>query len=256
MALAVQFAAVIDSLDVAAFANQVKGEFPNRAEQPSRPPMEERFDEADLSPVRFQLLQGQPTPLFWFLSEDESQLLQVQQDRFAVNWRKVGTRAEYPRYGRLRERFTHYLGELTDVLSPEKQEALKADWCEVTYINQVDPMAAERPPLREVLSVLREPGSDFLPEPEDAQVATRFRIVEEGIPIGRLIVNANAAVRAADRAPIWILTLTARLKVTSDSVEGILSRLDLGREWVVRGFVDLTTERMHTTWGMRKGDTA
>jgi uncharacterized protein (TIGR04255 family) len=253
VALAVQFAPVIDSLDAAAYATQIKEEFPRRAEQPPRPSMEERFEEPDGLPFRFQILEEPPTPLFWFLTEDESQLIQVQQDRFALNWRKVASSPEYPRYPILRERFTEYLAELTDLLAAQGKEPLKPDWCEVTYINQIDPEDGQRLPLREVLSVVQEPTFSFLPEAEDAQAATRFRIVEHDNPIGRLIVNANAAVRAADRAPVWILTLTARLRVATESGEGILRRLDLGREWVVRGFVDLTTERMHTTWAMHKG---
>ena len=246
---------MIDSLDVATYASRIKEEFPRRAEQPPRPPMEERFDEPDGPPVSIELLQAAPLPLFWFLTDDQSQLLQVQQDRFALNWRKVQSSAEYPRYPLLRERFSHYLEELADVLSAAEKGPLQPDWCEVTYINQIDPEDGQRLPLRDVLSVVQDPAFDFLPEPEDAQAATRFRIIEDDAPIGRLIVSANPAVRAADRAPVWILTLTTRLKVASDSAEGILRRLDLGREWVVRGFVDLTTERMHTTWGMRNGVT-
>jgi hypothetical protein len=44
------------------------------------------------------------------------------------------------------------------------------------------------------------------------------------------------------------LTLTARGAPIGAGVAGALEFLDLGRRWIVRGFADLTTERMHIAW--------
>jgi uncharacterized protein (TIGR04255 family) len=39
-----------------------------------------------------------PRMRVWLLSEDESQLLQLQSDRFYLNWRRVSSAADYPRF--------------------------------------------------------------------------------------------------------------------------------------------------------------
>lgn len=257
VALAIQFEAAVESLDVATYGARIRSDFPKRSEQPPRPLLEERFDDLqEAPPFRLEILDRPPLSRFWFLSEDEGRLVQVQQDTFALNWRKLDASDEYPRYPALREKFIHYLGELQDVLSAEGKPDLAPNWCEVTYINHVGPDSdGNRLPLYEVLSVMREPSFRFLPGAEDAQAAARFRILEDDKPIGRLIVNANAAIRAVDRAPIWVMTLTARIRASEPNREAALSRLDLGREWVVRGFADVTTERMHQEWRMHEAST-
>jgi uncharacterized protein (TIGR04255 family) len=255
VALAVQFEEpTIDSLDVAAFSARVKEAFPRRTEQPARPPMEESFDEVpEGAQFRFEVLERQPLPRFWFLTEDESQLIQIQQDLIALNWRKVETTPQYPRYPTLRDSLTRHLGELQDVLSAEGKSMLRPNWCEVTYINHVGPdPEGHRIPLHEVVTLVRDVSGGVLPAAEDAQVAARFRIVENESPVGRLTVTVNPAFRAPDKAPIWVLTLTARLRSAEATLDAALARLDLGREWLGRSFRELTTPRMHAEWRLRE----
>jgi hypothetical protein len=52
-----------------------------------------------------------------------------------------------------------------------------------------------------------------------------------------------------------IMTLTARgfpirVAETSD-IEAAFAFFDLGREWIVKGFKDLTTPAMHKVWGIK-----
>jgi len=50
--------------------------------------------------------------------------------------------------------------------------------------------------------------------------------------------------------PIWILTMTARLlHHGEEDTLSVLNSLDTGHDWVVNGFVDMTSERMHDLWG-------
>jgi uncharacterized protein (TIGR04255 family) len=254
VALAVQFKdPVIDVFDVAAFSVRVKDAFPQRVEHPARPPMEESFDElAEQAPFRLELLDRAPLPRFWLLTEDQSKLIQIQQDFFALNWRKVESSLLYPRYGQLRQELLRYLGELQEVLTAEGKPLLQPNWCEVTYINHVGPDSeGQRVPLHEVVTLANAVGDGFLPAAEDAQAAARFRIVEEGRPIGRLTVSVNPAFRATDKVPIWVLTMTARIR-SEPSVDAALARLDLGREWLSRSFRQLTTSRMHEQWQLRE----
>ena len=38
------------------------------------------------------------TPRLWLMNEEESRLLQLQQDRLVVNWRKLPSDTPYPHY--------------------------------------------------------------------------------------------------------------------------------------------------------------
>jgi hypothetical protein len=65
----------------------------------------------------------------------------------------------------------------------------------------------------------------------------------------RLHVQLRRAVRQPDAVELLQLTLTARGTPKSESDKDILAWFDLGREWVVRSFTDVTTEKMHERWG-------
>jgi hypothetical protein len=56
------------------------------------------------------------------------------------------------------------------------------------------------------------------------------------------------AIRNEDGVEILQLTLTARGKPDGSDLESVLNWLDVGRQWVVRGFTDFTSEQMHTLW--------
>jgi len=92
----------------------------------------------------------------------------------------------------------------------------------------------------------------FLSGPEDIGLRVRYIIPGvDGSPIGRLLVSVDPAYRAEDDRPIYVLLLTARGRPIGQGIEGALGFLDIGREWIVRGFTSLTSPRMHEIWGRR-----
>jgi uncharacterized protein (TIGR04255 family) len=255
VALAVQFSEPkVETFDVAALGRRLRTELPRRLEQPARPPVEERFEGGPGPTVRFEVFTAPQMPRYWFLSDDETRLVQVQHDLIAHNWRKMGSGAEYPRFTVLREGLSRYLHDLSEVLAAEEKGELKPNWCEVTYINHIPAsIDSDRLALHDVVNMVSLMNSPtFLPEPEDAQFAARFRMEENGSAVGRLTLAAAPAVSATDGKEIWTLTLTARALATEATVASAFGRLNLCHEWVVRGFRDITTDRMHDFWGLRE----
>jgi len=104
--------------------------------------------------------------------------------------------------------------------------------------------------LGEILTVFEPQYSDdFLFKPEDVQTTLRYVLCDaQQQPIGRLHVNINSAYRSGDDHPMYVMTLTARGRPIGEGIEGALRFLDLGREWVVRGFTSITTSKMHKEW--------
>ena len=73
-------------------------------ERPPYEPPQERFG-TDERGVRFAFSDEVPSPRYWLVGKDKSELLQVQPNWFARNWRKAGSSDPYPRYEVIRQRF-------------------------------------------------------------------------------------------------------------------------------------------------------
>jgi hypothetical protein len=67
-----------------------------------------------------------------------------------------------------------------------------------------------------------------------------------GAFVGRLHATVQSVMRLTDGAHMFVFDLTARGQVGEGT-----AFFDLGREWIVRSFKELTTPEMHEIWGMR-----
>jgi hypothetical protein len=67
---------------------------------------------------------------------------------------------------------------------------------------------------------------------------------------GRLYVSIQPVIRARDALEVLQLNLTARGAPASSKTEDVFKWLDLGRQWIVEGFTDFTTNEMHKLWGL------
>lgn len=210
-----------------------------------RPPMNFEFS--------FQQLEA-PLPLrALFFSADETELVQLQRDRFVRNWRKA-TGEPYPRYEAIRKSFREQFESLRTFIADRKLGECVPNQCEVTYVNHI-PWGRDGQPredLSEVLTGWAAKTSDpFLGVPEQVDLAARYVIQGPAAPIGRLHVAANPTYRADDLQPLLSLTLTARGRPASGGIDEVMNLLDLEREHVVRGFASITTPDMHKRWGRR-----
>ncbi len=230
----------------------IRDDFPGLQEQPALPAQREEFGLVVGPQVEFMM--QPPAPRYWFVSGDDTRLIQLQPDRIMYNWRKTHPAQEYPRYRQLRPDFERFLHMLLELLAEDERSLARPDWCEVTYVNHILPGDGEktRPPLHEVVRVVEAPP----PSPpgielEDVQLTQRYLLKKEGAsaPSGRLHVTAVPAVRNADQMPMYALTLVARGQA-GGSVEGALAFIDQGRELIVTTFRDITTPSMHGRWGL------
>jgi uncharacterized protein (TIGR04255 family) len=260
VALSVQFEpiAALRNLQMGLIWEIFRTDFPGTEEHPPLAPAFEEFGIPSPLQPRIRVERVPPVPRCWFLSADGTQLIQVQQDRIVHNWRRGGADASYPRYGALRDRFRAEIDKVCRFLARERLGELRLNQCEVTYINEValDGQMRRHGQLEELLTVWRPDYSDgFLPEPGDVSLTARYVIPDPaGNPIGRLNVALRPAYRTGDSAPVMILEPTARGKPLQDDVEGAFQFLDLGHEWVVRGFASITTSSMHSQWDRTNDD--
>jgi uncharacterized protein (TIGR04255 family) len=226
--------------------------YPFCEERSPLPPSREDLGKPSPPTFSVSLFGVPPSPAVWFLAADRSELLQVQRDRFSRNWTRPSPEvAEYPSYDRLLPEFEQEFMEFSEFLMSENLGKPTPVQCELTYVNPL-PAGQGWERLGQVGDIFAPWSGSYsdasLPEPEDIQVNTRFRIVtESGEPVGRLSIALQPG-WAPDGGPLMLLTLTARGRPLSPDVTGVHRFLDLGHVWIVRGFTTLTTPHMHEIW--------
>lgn len=202
--------------------------------------------------VKFEIIQGAVEQRIWFVSESGNELIQLQSDRFIHNWRKVGEGDTYPRYQSIRKTFETEAKVLMDFIAERKLGSIHPTQCEVGYINHLSAGFGwkNQGEMKDILEPWAGNFNDeFLPTPEDIRIQMRFPIYgPEQIAIGRLHMSCEPSFRKIDGHPMLQLNLTSRGRPLSSDLDGILGFLDLGREFVVRGFSAVTSKNMHAHW--------
>jgi uncharacterized protein (TIGR04255 family) len=231
--------------------NEIRDRFPKTEEHGELPTHIERSPERPQPSVGFQFetLEAPPAPRFWFTDEQGTELIQVQRDRFIKNWRKVGEGDSYPRYETVRAGFDQDFSDFSHFVSRNQLGSIRVNQCEVTYINHIVSGTGweTHADISKVFSMWQQPPSTFPGQAQDVTFRARFPISDptNGF-VGRLHVTLQPVTRLLDGAPMFLLDLTARGQVGEET-----DFFNLGREWIVRSFAELTTPTMHKIWGRR-----
>jgi uncharacterized protein (TIGR04255 family) len=238
-------------LAVAALAQELGADgFPRLEEKAGYEAPTEAFGPgASVQKVSLELLSGPPPTRYWLLNEVGDELLQIQPNWLAANWRKVAPEAEYGRWGSRWDAFASWLGRVEGLLT--SAGGLHHEQVEVTYINHIERAGVweTHADAASVFSFVTPIAGKFLPAAERMASDAAFVIADrEGAPLGRLHATATPAFKRPTGEPIFVLNLTARGKPPTPDVAGVRAFAELGHEWIVRGFADLTTPEMQTAW--------
>lgn len=184
-----------------------------------------------------------------YVGDDKHSILQLQNGLFVFNWKKDSLDDEYPKYEQfVRPSFEKYWNQFLAFLKDEDLEEPKAVQCEVTYVNHIPKGEAwdDVGDWSTVFNFLSFPSEmNFLSVPESANIDLAYLIPEKR---GRLRAKIRRAIRISDRCDVIALHLIARGRPESSALDGIVDWFELGHEWVVRGFTELTTKKMHQIW--------
>lgn len=228
-----------------------KPEYPHCQEVPPLEPVIEHFGESPAPQLRFT--EVPPLPRIWFIHADDTGIIQIQRDRFLHNWRKRRPEQEYPRYHAVIEMFRDRLSRLRSFLSEAELGTVEPLQYEMTYINHI-PQGEGWNALSEIGNVFPDfnwqgARPRFLPELEGMNWRTAFVLPERA---GRLYVTIRRVVRRSDGRPILLFELTARGIGEDRTSDAMWAWFDLAREWIVRGFTDLTGEGVQKAVWRRK----
>jgi uncharacterized protein (TIGR04255 family) len=260
VALAVEFLPLMHwrSAHAGRYWARVGADYPQIQEMPPLLSQIERFGDelrqAQFAPPHVPMQMLDPTWVrSWLISSNGTNLIQVQRDRFIVNWRRSGTGEKYPRYQReMRPRFEREWRNFQEFVSEIQLGPIAVQQCEVTYVNYIYRGIAWDS-LSEGLSLFSYwsggGSAGFLSAPESINLSGSFIMPND---IGRLHFTIQRVVVVEDQKEAIQFTLSARGRPETADDHGVLKWMDLGREWIVRGFTDLTTKKAHDIWRMRK----
>lgn len=224
-----------------AFWNEIRADYPKFEVHPP------------IGEISFAFSAAAPEAIFnlpvrcWFINEESNRLIQVQNNRFFHNWRRPTPDAPYLHYEKLKPVFEKEWGRFCDFLSRHSLGAPNVLLCEVSYINHLS-RGVGWDSFSDLSLVFPSVGSldgKFVGKPETALVNSTYVMPMNE---GRLRVAIQPAVRQTDGKEIIQLAITASCRPGSPETAGLMRCLDYCREWVVRGFDDLTSAHMHSIW--------
>ncbi len=187
---------------------------------------------------------GLPLPRVWFINSFDDQLIQFQTDRFYFNWRRK--EREYPRYHSVINNFESVLNAIKYFINDNELGAFEPIEYELSYINHIPKGIGWNTidDLPEIFSnfIWDKTKTHFLSKPEDVNWTLKFLFDDQK---SQLTVGLKQAIRTEDRLPILIFELNTTGITQEDNIH---NWFDLAHHWIVLGFTDLTTEKMHKIW--------
>lgn len=181
------------------------------------------------------------------ISASGSEIVQVQRDWFAYNWRRQSG-AKYPRYTANREAFESTWTSFADFAETAFGVSVKPHQAEVTYVNEIQ--AGVELSYSNLFTMLNQVNLGEGAESFDNVAVKGSSLIKgQGEPIGRLHVALSPSRDRFSGQPIYLLNLTARGPVEGD-FSSILSFMDIARRSIVEGFKALTTPESHERWNL------
>jgi uncharacterized protein (TIGR04255 family) len=218
---------------------------------PYAAPTEVFTRKSNVPELSLDLAEVPPFPRFWFTAASGDELLQLQSNWMACNWRKVAPDAVYGRWRSRRDAFQERFRQLSEWVA-DRDVRLIPNQCEVTYINHIHPMDGIWQAHAEAYRVFR-PLSPLPSLPpvylEDEILQASYIIGSQDEPAGRVHVKVQPAFSLKDDAPIFVMELTARGAPRSSSLDGVMDFLDQGRRAVATIFDSITTPEAQEGWG-------
>jgi uncharacterized protein (TIGR04255 family) len=221
-------------------------EFPKVQELPPLPPSFETFGRPQSARINFGIVTGASHNRFWFISENEDELIQFQNNRLLHNWRKVGGRTNpYPRFENIFPKFEAEISKLERYFTNFSYEPLNINQCELTYLNHILLTEEDSTSIDKWIRLINLETFAL----EDFTLIFRKIIRDEGgNPCGRLICESHTAINDKEE-PLILLTLIVRGAPKEPNISSALDFLRDGRETIVNCFDEITTEFAHEKWG-------
>jgi uncharacterized protein (TIGR04255 family) len=236
------------SLLASALWNRVKPRFPVLEEHPPLDPQFETFgpSNSELGQPKIQLVQGIIQPRYFFVSANDSELVQFQSDRLFFNWRRRPGAERYPRHTYIRGELQKLLNTLVEWAADEGLGEIAPTQCEALYVNRI--------PLTDTdgencgLSFIFPWLSGLMGTTETGLFRfTRQLNCDQGNPVARLYSTLQYGTDASGKREAQLM-LHVRGRPLHTTIADCLEMIDAEREVIVRTFAEITSKAAHAIW--------
>ncbi len=216
------------------------------------PPVREIFEPTGAARMQLSFATQEELPRAWFVSADDTMLIQVQRERLLINWRKGAGDAEYPHFETVSAEFQRIYADFAAFADEQGLGAIEPDQCEMTYINHLHPPAprSTSPAPSTLLRVWTGSVGPEWPTPlEDLSFTARYLMTGgDKQPYGRLFAAVSTLVSPRGSEQVLQLEITARGSPRAPGLPGVLDFHAKAHEQIVTCFTGITTETAHDAW--------
>jgi uncharacterized protein (TIGR04255 family) len=232
------------------FWSQIRKHFPDLSDNPPLPLVVEAPSQGSAVNVTppFQMLNMPPLRRAVLKSGDGRHIIQIQQDKFILNWTR-GKSKTYPDFETALSEFESHLSLLNKTLQAEGfGETVEAQY-ELMYVNLIGPDNG--------LALVGEGGllvdhardsrsNRFLPIPSGFNWTSSYDLPNE---FGRLHVSAQPVLVPPENQRRVRLDMVARGFPRNDAGADRKVWFHLAHDWIVRGFADSTSPTLQKEVG-------
>jgi uncharacterized protein (TIGR04255 family) len=234
------------------FYSRVRERYPQTQTVAPLSPVRETFDVAVPLQLRLALMAQDELPRAWFVSQDDAMVIQLQSDRFLLNWRRGAQGAEYPHFEVVTSEFRRAYAELEAFVAENELGEIEPNQCEMTYINHLESIVpgSDRPDPASLLRLWAgKAGPEWNLAQEDIAFTVRYRLRDKaGQLVGRVIATLTPLVALAREERILQLEITARGTPAGTGLPAVIAFHEMAHEHIVRCFTGITTKAAHKIW--------
>jgi uncharacterized protein (TIGR04255 family) len=235
-----------------------RDEWPIAGEEPPLDPQFELFDSPRWRVARnlqFKLQPGFQPGRFTLQNADRDRMIQLQDTRLLLNWRKrtSGGEVKYPSYKVLICEFEQRLAFLEKFVMEHELGELQFNQWEITYVDSFPQEEFWQTPAdwQRIL-----PGLfGTLSTTTQSELSLEHRAAEWSYEIkpkkGRLHVIAQVGCLIESGKPSLLLNLTARGPIDGSGFTSLREGLDLGHLVSVREFLGMVDQNIKDTWNQK-----
>lgn len=224
---------VISLADIFTFFNHIKNEYPQIQEHPILPTIVEKIG----GPNEMKFLSGFNSRKF-FISKSNDKLIQIQPDRFLLNWRKNVNNNKYPSFSNIYTEFMKYLN-LIDKISKCKENV---NQLEITYIDHIllSDFGLKTLDISEILNlvVYKNPLNTI-----DCIISLPYTNIN-----GNLSFKIQNAIRKSDKKEILLLETACR-GIYNGGINNIDEWFDQSHGILTDFFLNIITDKAKDVWG-------
>jgi len=233
------------SIDLAAIYEPFRATYPKVQEHPRLNVQIETFggmkDQPD-SPFSIE-----PAPIrgrTWFISRDESHLIQFQDNRLLLNWRRRPDGVDYPRFEGVFSSFLDCMKAIEAVFREQFSTGLKINQAELTYVNliKLDSFSESSKWVKLPYSGGHEIDSVTL------NVAEVVRDKNDK-PFARFRSDLQSVYARELKQKALRLSLVFRGQPSGKDIDDCVEFFEHGHNRIVTHFDELTTDYAHKLWG-------